>query len=442
MYKTTINWKKFFANIIVLALVVSITCLYFFTDIFRTKRGAFYKYFNQIPTALKVLDTDDYKDYSSAKKQYAYVREAEMIIQSSENYADSNILDKIKYIIKSEVDYKERKSDTNIEIKQGNNSISNISFKRQSEIYALNIRDVTDGYIAVNKEKLTNFWGALGKNYATELMAFNYDELLDISKTEKNHLNDFFKMIKSVQNTSYKKEYNKDIKIDDEEYTTTAYILELNGDEFATLEIEMLNKLVKDSVLMNYIASKCRLLNLGEKYSDVNNLNKLINARISRLQTGEIKEKDIKISIYENKRNNLRTEIKYGNDIYVIDHIKNDNVSKMSFKKNEEYMFKLSRKDNKEYNIYVENNSDLKQTLEIKYNQEGNLQENTIKNTATIIRTEGIKKVSYLYKDTISFNSKNNISKLDVNQIKIISDYNESEIKEFVTSFKERANKI
>ena len=59
MYKTTINWKRFIINIVALVLVVSIACLYFFTDVFRTKRGAFYKYFSSIPTMYKDIDTKE-----------------------------------------------------------------------------------------------------------------------------------------------------------------------------------------------------------------------------------------------------------------------------------------------------------------------------------------------------------------------------------------------
>ena len=84
MYQT-INWKRVVINLVALALIITIALLYFFTDIFRTKRGAFYKYFNNIPTMLKVVDSNDYADYKKAKKQYAYTREAEMTIQSSEN---------------------------------------------------------------------------------------------------------------------------------------------------------------------------------------------------------------------------------------------------------------------------------------------------------------------------------------------------------------------
>ena len=54
---------RFFRSIICI-LVVAGVILFFTTDFFRTKRGAFFRYFNQIPEALKVIETDKYDSYN------------------------------------------------------------------------------------------------------------------------------------------------------------------------------------------------------------------------------------------------------------------------------------------------------------------------------------------------------------------------------------------
>ena len=440
MYQT-INWKRVIINLVALALIITIALLYFFTDIFRTKRGAFYKYFNNIPTMLKVVDSNDYADYKKAKKQYAYTREAEMTIQSSENYADSNILDKIKYVITSNVNDKAGRMSTDIEIKNGNNSVNKTTIRRDKEVYGIYNPEIVTGYVVVKNNGLENVWKALDVDYASQIIMFNIDEFNDISKTEKKHLSDFFKLIKQVPNTSYQKERNKDITIDGEEYTANAYILDLDEEETKELEIQLIDKLKSDSILMNYFTSKMRLLNLGEDYTDINMFNQKLNTRMSKLQSGELKEKPVKITIYENKRNNIRTEIKYGDDTYILENIIKDDSQKVSFKKNDEYTYKIGRKENEHY-IYVENNSDLKQSVEITYHQEGNLNDNTVSNVATIVRTEGIKKVTYLYKDKVKFSNDVVIPDIDLSLAVILTDYKEESIRSFFKDLKVKINKV
>ena len=440
MYKTTINWKRFIINIVALVLIASITSLYFFTDIFRTKRGAFYKYFNQIPTAAKILNFDTYKEYNSAKKKYSYTRNAEMKIQSAENYADFSILDKIKYNITSSVNYNENMSDTEIEIKNDNNTVSKIEVKKDKNKYGIHNSDIGPGYIVAENGKLGDLWSVLDKNLNSTMIDFNYNEISSVTKQEKKHLNEFFKMIKQVQTTSYQKEINKTIKIDDKEYNTNAYILDLNEEEIKNLEIEMLNKLKSDSILMNYFTSKMRLININEKYTDINKLNQLLNTRVSKLQSGELKEKSLKITIYEYKRNNIRTEIKYGDDVYILENVIGDDSQKVSFSKNNEYKYIIGR-NVKEYYIYVENNDDLKSSLEIKYHQEGILSDNTVSNVATITRTEGIKKVIYSYKDTVVFEKNKNITGIDYSNAVDLTSFSKENLNSYIINLKEKINK-
>ena len=192
---------------------------------------------------------------------------------------------------------------------------------------------------------------------------------------------------------------------------------------------------------MNYFTSKMRLLNLGEDYTDINMFNQKLNTRMSKLQSGELKEKPVKITIYENKRNNIRTEIKYGDDTYILENIIKDDSQKVSFKKNDEYTYKIGRKENEHY-IYVENNSDLKQSVEITYHQEGNLNDNTVSNVATIVRTEGIKKVTYLYKDKVKFSNDVVIPDIDLSLAVILTDYKEESIRSFFKDLKVKINKV
>ena len=69
---------------IIILLTATIFVLYISTDIFRTKRGAFFRYAMQIPEIFDVLDTSsDYQTYINTKKTNTYTTTGEMKIISS-----------------------------------------------------------------------------------------------------------------------------------------------------------------------------------------------------------------------------------------------------------------------------------------------------------------------------------------------------------------------
>ena len=109
--------------IIVIAIIVAGIVLFFTTDFFRTKRSAFFRYFNQIDTCLDVLKTDKFDSYIEKKEETPYVRDANASIQTSSNIADSAILDKIKFKLTEKVDRNNKKASSTLNITNGNDTI-------------------------------------------------------------------------------------------------------------------------------------------------------------------------------------------------------------------------------------------------------------------------------------------------------------------------------
>lgn len=97
--KRTINYKLIAIITTICVLVIVGLLLFFKTDFFRTKRSAFFRYFNQIPDTLSVIETDKFDKYNAKKESTSYTRKGEVTIQNSSNIADSNILDKIRMSI-------------------------------------------------------------------------------------------------------------------------------------------------------------------------------------------------------------------------------------------------------------------------------------------------------------------------------------------------------
>ena len=109
---------------IVIILFATIFVLYMTTDIFRTKRDAFFRYAMQIPDIFDVLDTNsDYQTYQKTKQTNTYLTTGEMKITSSENIADESILSKVNMIVLGKTDNKKEQANYDISIRSDNNNI-------------------------------------------------------------------------------------------------------------------------------------------------------------------------------------------------------------------------------------------------------------------------------------------------------------------------------
>ena len=128
---------KILIIIISLIIIVAILAvLFFFTDIFRTKKGAFFRYLKMLEPELQILNITDFEEYKNVKQTMPYIRKAEMIVKSSSNIADSSIMDKLKLNMESKVNNETEKMNSLITIKSNNNELFNVTFAKDKNNYA------------------------------------------------------------------------------------------------------------------------------------------------------------------------------------------------------------------------------------------------------------------------------------------------------------------
>ena len=71
------------------------------------------------------------------------------------------------------------------------------------------------------------------------------------------------------------------------EYNTTAYRVDLTSEDIANISVKLLETLKQDSITLNFIATKAKILNLPEEYTQVNNLTKQIDEQIKKIEDSE-----------------------------------------------------------------------------------------------------------------------------------------------------------
>ena len=441
---------KIVAGVILLILAAG-AALYFNTDIFRTKREVFIKYFDQTFEATKMLEDESNSAYNEKKITSKYKRVGNAKIISSSNVADSKVLDKLKFSIGERTDNGNEKSAIMINVMNGMEIMEEIDLLKDGDNLGFYCKDVANSYVFVRNGEMKKIFDLAEINDLSMVPNYigNSDPkyLVETTDVEKEHINKLLDIMKNnVPNNAYNKDGKVKINVDGTDYEVNAYSLTLGSSDAATLYIDMLEKITSDSILINYFSSKAKLMNMEEDYTDVNKLNAYLQKVISDLRKDSSKAKEFKVIVYENGMKNIRTDITFGETKIVIDHLKKDDVETSIFKLNE-YSFKMS-KDSKSntYTYEIRKDKTTKSEefrLEIIINQMGNVEDNSIRNKATINLTNGIKHLTLEYNDTVNFTDEiGTILSVDNTSHIIVNDFEDKEIKEFISGLKKKINSV
>lgn len=438
---------------IIILLTATIFVLYISTDIFRTKRGAFFRYAMQIPEIFDVLDTSsDYQTYINTKKTNTYTTTGEMKIISSENIADESILNKVNMTVFGKTDNKKEMSNYDISIRSNNDELFNMTVARDKDLYGFYSSQIADGYIVFRNDNLPELANKMNlanaKNLPDQIMIFNKDEILDVSNIEKKHIAEYIKIIKNqAPDTAYSKNNRDRIEIDGQKYDTTSYTLNLNANQNSNLQISILEKLVQDSIMMNFITSKCRLLNFNNDYTDINTLNNMMKERIEKLKNNPEEAGDFSITVYEYKQRNIQTKIKTNGKTITISNINNNEDKSVNIKiedsNNETFNFRIEN-NNGTYTIKLQKDDDgIINSAEFIYYMTGTVAQNNIQNHLTINIIDGIKSVSFEYNDTINFTDDlGELKNMQDGKIAVINDYEQDYLNEFLKMLKDQINSV
>ena len=430
--------------LLIILLVAGFLFLFFKTDFFRTKRSAFLRYFETIPEATNLIKENDLIEYSEKKKNTPYIRKATVNIQDSSNIANSEILDKIKLQINQKTDAKNKKSNIEYDIYSGNTKLTNVSYIQNKNTVGIYSDDIVKGYICIDNSDLQRIAKDSDINIffiPNQINLVGVDKIFETSKNEKNKMLNVCKILSTdVPDTSYTKEKHNQVTINNKIYTGTAYTLNLNSSENAKLESAVLEKISQDSILMNYITSKAKLIGLNNEYTSINELNNIMKNKISDLQNNPDSAGNLQIIIHEFKQQNIETEIKNGDFNIIIQHIKNESDEYSSIQIGEK-KYSIEKTGNFYSFAYSDESKD--ESLIIDYSQTGKIENNDIKNTMTIKHKTGIKKITYLYNDEIDFTK-------DIGQIKDfegfttvkLNDMQDSELTTFIKLLKNRINDV
>ena len=449
-------------------LLATTVFLYFSTDIFRTKRGAFIRYFKTTDQCFEIFKDKEFTQYNKNKRKNCYIRKGNLKIIDSSNVAESGIMDKLSATINIKSNKEEEQKNIEVNLFTEGSNLGQFSFFHEKDIYGFFCPDVSPDFIGV---KNSNF-GELIKNIeykhdgtlistalvdtgveTIDFLGENFkdypiDTLVGINNSQKNKLNNYYRILKNnVPADAYYGENDVTINIDGNDYKVNQYVMNVSGSQSATLQIALLNELSKDSIMMDFLASKMALFNFSEEYRDVNKLNEKIQTKIGELSQAPANAKDFKIVVSNYKQQNIQTEIYFGDTKIVLNNLeKTDDRGDVTNIIVNNTTLTFSKKDNHYvYGVKTKDDNDYEQSIKVDLNREGKFEDNNISNKATIYLVDGIKKITFEYEDVVQFVSENDlgiVNDFGNHNVGILNDYSKNDLAEFVVNLKNKINQV
>ena len=429
--------------IIILLIVIAVggVMLYLFTDLFKSNQTLFLKYFDQTIQGMKYETNDQTKDIIEAQKENPYQMKGTLNFDYDGNEnQQAEVLKQMKVELETNANGQEEKSYTKASILYQNQNLFNLEYANSNNIYALKSDEIVTAFIGVRNSNLKVLAQKLGmqdtSNIPDSITPIDYEDLLNISEEEKQHISDTYLpvIVNNIEKSKYSKQSNIPITKEGVEYNTTSYRVDLTSEDIANISVKLLETLKQDSITLNFIATKAKILDLPEEYTQVNNLTKQIDEQIKKIEDSEKSpENGVSIVVYEEKGQTVLTEIIIKNNVKFTLYTSNTNqknsiyVMAENLSTSNDYntveMQVTQTKTAKQTNTEILVNKDNDKGLEIYLTNEGLPSDEKVTTTCEINYNDGNDKYIANYEQEINFNEENEIISLDNTNCAILNDY-------------------
>ena len=404
-------------SIIVIIIIITGILLYLNTDMFKSNKTLFFKYFGKNSENIKEIEEIfESTEYEKNLQNNKYTDDINIKVNYTNNLQttsedNSNTINNVKLLIKGEEDknnkysYKDFKleKDKNIATNTENQSssensnesnnkeqnIMEVEYIKNDNNYGIRFSDLFKQYLLVENNNLKDLFRKIGYSEqelenVPDSIEINDITLSDIKFTEDEikQLSEKYSEIinKKVSKEKFEKNSKQVITINEKNITTNAYILKLTNEELNNLYVDLLESLKQDEIILNKIESiqnKINSININSSESKdlKESLAEEIDLQIEKINKTNIGNQETKIIVYENSGKTIRTAIQ-GKDYEInFDYINTQDEKNIELivKKDEieTYNIKLKKdKDGIKLDIYSnDENNPIKISLEQNKNE-------------------------------------------------------------------------
>lgn len=375
--------------IIVVSIILIITIILFLllfmylkTDIFKTKEELFIKYSSQNLNMLEILKNEDVLGIKDKLDTNKYTSQLIGKIEYTENIGTSDenkdsTINNVGIKINSSIDKQNEYDYKDITIGTDTDDLVKLEYLKQNENCGIRLNGIKQ-FVSTNTEEI---------QIEKILSEIDFDTIFNFTEQEKqNLLKTYMQILQSnISKDKYYKQSNALITVNNKDIQTNAYYIKITVEEFNNLYIKVLEQIENEEIIL----SKIDLIEdtIKEKYSNYENEESLrnifinnINEKIDEIQSNNIGNEEVKITVYENEGKTVRTSIektdsKITIDLYNKSGIKIDQIT-------------MGENVNEKFIKVEKNNSETQNDLLIEYEE---IQDNEIINNIQINYEESLK---------------------------------------------------
>lgn len=338
-------------SIIVIIIIITGILLYLNTDMFKSNKTLFFKYFGKNSENIKeIKEIFESTEYEKKLQNNKYTDDINIKVNYTNNLQttsedNSNTINNVKLLIKGEEDknnkysYKDFKleKDKNIATNTENQSssensnesnnkeqnIMEVEYIKNDNNYGIRFSDLFKQYLLVENNNLKDLFRKIGYSEqelenVPDSIEINDITLSDIKFTEDEikQLSEKYSEIinKKVSKEKFEKNSKQVITINEKNITTNAYILKLTNEELNNLYVDLLESLKQDEIILNKIESiqnKINSININSSESKdlKESFAEEIDLQIEKINKTNIGNQETKIIVYENSGKTIRTAI-------------------------------------------------------------------------------------------------------------------------------------
>lgn len=303
--------------LIIVILAGISTYLFMATDIFKGKKQLFFKYLTK--TLEQTEEVANSKILENYKKEInAEICETNTTIdfkyseggEVSSGYNNLNI--NMKTQKENQYNYK------NAQVLFGDRSIVQVEGIQADSLYGIRFTNIFNQFVTLQDGKNIEGLNLTDESlntikYIIEDNKDFYNGILFTKQDYQNLKTKYMQIIAEALNEgTFIKQNNSIITIDSQTAKTTAYFCQLNGFQVQNLVLKLLNELENDDIILNKVDNM-----LGDTKKYENSINEILR------DAEDTEFADMKIAIYEQKGNVVRTAVNIGTHSFVIENSNN-----------------------------------------------------------------------------------------------------------------------
>lgn len=375
--------KKRIAIITTVVLIAIITILgvlaylYLKTDAFKSNERLFAKYLSQNLEKIGELKPIDNTYVENLLADNKYTSEIEGKIEYTKDndtsYEDtSSAVNKVSIKINGNTDKSNDYEYYNSTIVNENETLAGLEYLQQGEKTGVRLNGIQQ-FVSSQKEDEQNL-----VNINKIISDIDLKSILDFTDEEKQILlNTYIGIVqKNVSKDKYRKQSKALITINNKDVQTNAYSLSLTVEQFNDLYIKILQQLSQDEIILSRIDKvEEKIKEIDKNYDNEKSLREKvidkINEKVEKIKDNNIGNDEVKVIVYENNMNIVRTSIEKTTEKFTIDYYDTSSIKLTET---------IVESTTQEKSIKFENkNTDTSTDILVKYeNKEGNQLKNDI----------------------------------------------------------------